>query len=108
MPKQNNAAVQAATPAVKKVGRTEVEKQGYLADFTKWDNHHYNLVKYVKSVMNDPNSFEHVETGCWRKGTDSVVIKMTYRGKNGFGGVINQDVRATAHVDSALGTVNFD
>lgn len=75
--------------------------------FSAWDGSQTNLVKFVKQNMNDPKSFEHVETRYWDNGkSDTIVIKMTYRGKNAFGGVVTERVRATAKLDGELISVN--
>ncbi|MHA8088829.1 hypothetical protein U8593_00850 [Aquirufa antheringensis] len=49
-----------------------------------------SVVKFVKNSMNDPDSFEHVETrtGFYEKG--NFIVSMKYRGKNPFGGVITK------------------
>ena len=63
--------------------------------FSGWDGSNPELVEYVKSRMNDPNSFEHVETKFYEHdGGDKLRIVMTYRGKNGFGGVVTERVGA--------------
>ncbi len=43
--------------------------------------------------MNDPDSYEHDETVYWYRG-DHLVVKTTFRGKNAFGGVVRNDVKA--------------
>ncbi len=46
--------------------------------------------------MNDPDSYEHVETRYGDKGT-YLIVTTTFRGKNAFGGVARNTV--TAKVD---------
>lgn len=71
--------------------------------FSQWDGSQENLVKYVKDNMNDPESFEHVKTNYWDNGkSDTIIIKMTYRGKNAFGGVVTESVRAVAKISGEL------
>lgn len=55
--------------------------------FSAWDGSHINLTKLIKSTMNDPGSYEHIET---RYGIYEtyLIIHTTYRGKNVFGGVV--------------------
>jgi hypothetical protein len=55
---------------------------------------HRGLVANVKKSMNDPGSFEHVETQYRDNGNDSITVKMTFRGKNAFGGVVKNWVWA--------------
>ncbi len=45
--------------------------------------------------MNDPDSYEHVETVYWDM-TDYVVVQTTYSGKNAFGGRVKNSVKAKA------------
>jgi len=66
----------------------EVEKQ-----FSAWDGSHNGLTKLIKDAMNDPNSYEHVETVFWDK-NDHLIVMTTYRGKNAFGGVVKNFVKA--------------
>lgn len=57
--------------------------------FSAWDGSHTGLVKLIKADMNDPDSFQHVETRVVDKG-DHLLVGMTFRGKNAFGGVVTQ------------------
>jgi hypothetical protein len=61
--------------------------------FSKWDGSYAPLKKYVKEKMNDPSSFDHVETKFSDRG-NHVYIIMTFRGKNAFGGTIINKVTA--------------
>jgi len=61
--------------------------------FSSWDGSHRELTKLIKKAMNDPNSYEHVETKYWDK-TDYLIVKTTYRGKNAFGGIVSNWVEA--------------
>lgn len=63
------------------------------SQFSSWDGSHRGLVKYVKSVMNDPSSFEHVETG-FRDEGDHIFVAMKFRGKNAFGAMVLQQIAA--------------
>lgn len=66
----------------------EVEKQ-----FSAWDGSHNGLTKVIKDAMNDPNSYEHVETVFWDQ-KEYLIVMTTYRGKNAFGGVVKNFVKA--------------
>ena len=62
---------------------------------------HRVLEDYVKAHMNDPGSFEHVETKYIMPkdtGVTATVYIMTYRGKNSFGGVVTETIRATCYI----------
>lgn len=54
----------------------------------------YTLCQGVKKAMNDPDSFDHVESKIFLTGETSYVVVMTYRGKNAFGGIVTQTIRA--------------
>lgn len=76
-------------------GPTSREEQ-IKEHFSAWDGSHQGLTAYVKRHMNDPDSFEHDETRYSDEG-DYLLIHMTFRGKNAFGGVVRNSV--TAEVD---------
>ncbi len=64
--------------------KSQVERQ-----FSSWDGSHRAFVKIIKNNMHDPSSFDHVETKYRvEKDTGKVFVRMKYRGKNAFGGVI--------------------
>lgn len=68
--------------------------------FSNWDGSNVELVEAVKAKMNDPDSFEHVETG-WKDDQDGTLfLKMIFRGKNGFGGVITSSATAVFNKDT--------
>ena len=58
-----------------------------------WDGKNRELVDLVKSSMNDPKSFEHVETR-FRDNGDSLSLIMTFRGTNGFGAIVTNKISA--------------
>ena len=61
--------------------------------FSAWDGSCAPLVKYIKDHMNDPESFEHIETKYKIRDGYFFVI-MRYTGKNGFGGRVRDNVNA--------------
>lgn len=66
--------------------------------FSAWDGSHRGLTKVIKESMNDPKSYEHVETKYWDMG-DHLVVTTTFRGKNAFGGVVKNWVKARTDLD---------
>ena len=75
--------------AVEKAQRKEkIEKM-----FSAWDGSLYSLVRYIKKSMNDPKSFDHIETRYSDNGTDLTVF-MKFRGKNAFGALVINSVMA--------------
>ena len=79
-----------ATPKVE-TRQEKIEKH-----FSAWDGSHYGLTRVIKKSMNDPDSYEHVETRVWDRG-DYLFVETTFRGKNAYGGLILDHV--TARVD---------
>lgn len=74
--------------------RTEmIEKQ-----FSAWDGSHIKLSRVIKDSMNDPDSYEHVETKYWDM-KDYLIVTTTFRGKNAFGGVVKNTVKAKVSLD---------
>lgn len=43
--------------------------------------------------MNDPDSYNHVKTIYWEY-DDYLVVQTTFRGKNAFGGIVKNSVKA--------------
>lgn len=68
-------------------------KKKIEGQFSSWDGSHRNLAQTIKQGMNDPKSYEHVETVYWDRG-DHLVVRTTFRGKNAFGGVVVNSVKA--------------
>lgn len=66
-----------------------------------WDGSHPGMVRATKDMMNDPKSFEHVETRYIDRG-DEIDLVMTFTGKNAFGGTIKQVVSETIDKDCNL------
>ena len=92
-------AAEAKAAADKKVAEEKAAKdyQSWISNqFSAWDGSNTHLVKLIKEHLNDPKSYQHVETVYWDKGT-YILVKMTYRAKNAFGALILQNV--TAKVD---------
>lgn len=91
---------------LKKVQKEEIEieikniKQQEFAkkNISSWDGSNRLLERSVKKAMNDPDSYEHVQTTFEYK-KDKVIATMLYRGKNAFGGKV---------VDKVIGTFDYD
>jgi hypothetical protein len=73
-----------------------VEKQ-----FSAWDGSHIYLTKYIKENMNDPDSYDHIETRFEDKGK-YIFIACKFRGSNAFGGKVINYVTAKADIDGNL------
>jgi hypothetical protein len=77
---------------------TEERQKRIEKQFSPWDGSHMKLVWYVKDNMNDPDSFEHIETSYYDKGSFLIVI-MKYRGKNMYGAKVRNYVKAKVDLD---------
>jgi len=74
--------------------RTEmIEKQ-----FSAWDGSHIKLTRLIKDSMNDPVSYDHVETKYWDM-KDHLIVNTTFRRKNAFGGTVKNTVKAKVSLD---------
>ncbi len=71
------------------------------SQFHPWDGAHINFERYIKRSMNDPNSYEHVETRYWDMG-DHLIVSTTYRGKNAFGGIVEVWMKAKVSLDGQI------
>jgi hypothetical protein len=69
--------------------------------FSAWDGSNRALEKYIKSSMNDPKSYEHVETRYSDEG-DYLFVSTTFRGKNAFGGVVTNNISAKISLDGDI------
>ncbi|MBI2257513.1 MAG: hypothetical protein HYU67_01270 [Flavobacteriia bacterium] len=61
--------------------------------FNSLDGSHRELVKYVKSNMNDKKSFSHEET-TYITLDEYVVVNMKFRGKNAYGNIVLDKIKA--------------
>lgn len=66
----------------------EVDKQ-----FSAWDGSHRGLTDLIEKGMNDPDSYEHIETK-FRDEGDYIFVVTKFRGKNAFGGKVVGTVSA--------------
>jgi len=78
--------------------KEELRKEKIEKHFSAWDGSHQGLTKIIKESMNDPNSYEHVETRYWDKG-DHLIVKTTFRGKNALGGVVKSLIMAKVDIN---------
>lgn len=86
----------------KEKGKVIAERKKKIElQFSPWDGSHRNLERVIKKAMNDPDSYEHAETTYWDRG-DYLIVKTTYRGKNSFGGVVKNFVKAKVSLDGQI------
>lgn len=86
----------ASAPAEPVKDSLTLRKEMIERQFSGWDGSHKTLTLALKKVLNDPKSYEHVQTTYFDM-KDHLVVKTTYRANNAFGAkVLNQ---VTAKVD---------
>ena len=75
--------------------RSKLIKDKVRSQFSSWDGSHRLLVKKVKEVMHDPDSFAHDTTSHRLLPNDAgIQVSMIYRGKNAFGAVVRNSITA--------------
>ena len=80
----------------------EIETSNPEEQFSKWDGSHKKLTELIKSKMNNPDSYEHVETKAANK-SDYILVVTTFRGGNAYGATITSTY--TAKCDKNTGEV---
>lgn len=90
--------IQADRKAEEKLAKQRAEKVKDL--FSPWDGSSFALVQATKNAMNDPKSFEHVETTHVVRNDGKIEVFMRFRGKNAFGGVVLQTVVGVINIDT--------
>lgn len=83
----------------------EKHKQKVEALFSSWNGSHKKLEKLIKLNLNDPSSYEHVQTLYWDE-QDSVIVKTTIRAKNGFGAIMTTSYRAVSDLQGNLRSIS--
>jgi hypothetical protein len=81
--------------------KPQTRKEQVEACLSDWDGSHKGLTDWVKQRMNDPGSFEHVETRYFDQ-TTNVRLIMTFRGRNRFGGVVTNKAEGNINEDCQL------
>lgn len=79
----------------------EVRREMLESGFSFWDGSHIELTRLIKKAMNDPGSYEHVETTYIDRG-DYLVVTTTFRGRNAFGALVKNSVTAHARLDGSV------
>jgi hypothetical protein len=71
------------------------------AQFSQWDGSHIEFTRLIKETMHNPKSFEHVKTEYGDFGY-RIVVRTTFRGTNGFGGIVKNTQTATYSENGAF------
>lgn len=78
-----------------------VRQENIESQFSSWDGSHRNLERLIKSSMNDPDSYDHVETTFTDNG-DHLRVLTKFRGRNAFGGVVLDSVEAKVAINGQI------
>lgn len=71
------------------------DKEAGFHCLSPYDGSHRELVENVKATLREPDSFEHVSTRVTPKQPNGThKLMMTYRARNGFGGMNTETVSA--------------
>lgn len=79
----------------------EERQKNIESQFSSWNGSHRNLERLIKSSMNDPDSYDHVETTYVNNGNHLRVVTR-FRGRNAFGGVITEVVEAKVGINGQI------
>ena len=72
----------------------EIQKKKIEDQFHPWDGSHIKLERYIKKeLMNDPDSYDHIESG-YTIEDGKLYVMVTFRGNNAFGGKVKNKVLA--------------
>lgn len=80
-------------------GIEEAPKQNIEKQFSSWNGAHKKLQKLIKQNMNDPDSYEHIETRYKNLG-DVLAVETKYRGTNSFGAKVIQTTIAKCDLET--------
>ncbi len=84
---------------VKKAKAPKTRSERIDEQFSRRDGSHRRLEHLIKDKMNDPGSYEHVETFYWDM-KDHLVVRTSFRKKSAYGGVIIDWVKAEVSINN--------
>ncbi len=92
----NEKSFNYAVSMINKMIDDEASTAKIQAQFDPWNGSNIYLVQAVKASMNDPSSFKHVNTSYYtdRKNRSIIHVVMQFRGKNAFGALVLNQVKA--------------
>lgn len=77
--------------------RKEIE-----AAFSPWDGAHIELKKIIKSVMQDPGSFECIDSHWIDMVNGNIKVTMVYAGTNAYGARVQESITAECRVSGEV------
>lgn len=80
------------------------KKNSRLNSMFSSEGYHIGLVQRIKGMMNDPSTFEHVETkyGYYKDADNHVFLYMKFRGSNSFGAKVVNKVGAKVNLNNQI------
>ena len=81
--------------------KTETRQAQIDKQFSAWDGSHHELTKRIKVSMHDPASYQHVKT-TYVDSEQYLIVTTTFRGKNAFGGMVKNTVKAKVTVSGIV------
>jgi hypothetical protein len=84
-----------------------LRRQSIEAQFSAWDGSHIAVTRSIKKSMNDPKSYDHVETTYADRG-DYIQVRTRFRGKNAFGGVVINTVNAKVSLQGQVLDISLE
>lgn len=80
-----------------------VDYDAFESQFSPLDGMHYKSSAFIETNMNDPDSFDHIETRYRLVVTDKerhAITYTTFRGRNGFGGMVKQTIVLQTNIET--------
>jgi len=96
--------VREAEAAAEVAAKAEEKRKGFHC-LSAWDGSHPGVKRYVEERMRDPDSFEHIETRISPVNNGEHTLIMSYRARNGFGGMTVGKAVATIQNNGCSATV---
>jgi hypothetical protein len=79
----------------------DIRTEQIESEFSVFSGAHIGLESYIKQNMNDPDSYEHVETRYSDEGSH-LSVRTVFRGNNALGGTVRNTVIATVALDGSV------
>ena len=79
----------------------EIRHDELSIGFSVWNGSHIELTQRIKAAMNDPDSYEHVDTR-YRDNGDHLIVTTSFRGANAFGGKVVNTWTARTAIDGRV------
>jgi len=75
--------------------------------FSEWDGSHIQLTNEIKRNMNNPDSYEHIETKYMIK-DNIILVSTSFRGTNVFGAVVINNAFAEVDMNGKIINITYN